>query len=377
MLIKNAQVFIDGHFTEGGISFNEKILAAGADVSEATSPGEEVIDAGGCYLIPGLIDVHTHAAIGCDTSDGDEEGVVKMGRYYAKDGVTGWCPTTLTLKEDTLIKAVKSVRAYKRPADGAKVIGIHLEGPFINREKCGAQNPDNIALPDVNMFRRINEASGGIVKLITMAPETEGAIGFIKEVSKVCAVSVGHTTADYETAMRAYDAGATHATHLFNAMPPLGHRAPGVIGAAFDAGANVELITDGYHIHPAVIRMVHALFGEKMVMISDSLRCAGMPDGDYELGGQEISVKDSKAVIKGTDTIAGSSIHLMEGLRRTVSYGVPLEAAVTAATIAPARAIRMDKETGSLTPGKAADLVLLDPELHVKQVWIDGQALNP
>ena len=322
------------------------------------------------------IDIHTHAAIGCDTSDGDEEGVVRMGRYYAKDGVTSWCPTTLTLKEDQLIKAVRSVRAYKRPGDGAKVAGIHLEGPFINREKCGAQNPDNIVLPDVAMFHRINEASDGMVKLITMAPETEGAIEFIKEVSKVCAVSVGHTTADYDTAMRAFDAGASHATHLFNAMPPLLHRAPGVIGAAFDADANVELITDGYHIHPAVIRMVHQLFGEKFVMISDSLRCAGMPDGDYELGGQMITVKDSKAVIRGTDTIAGSSIHLMEGLRRTVSCGVPLEAAVTAATIAPARAIRADKETGSITQGKAADLVLLDPALRVKAVFIDGQSVR-
>ena len=374
MVITNAKVFLDGQFTEGAVSFNDRILAAGADVATGGNT-DDVLDGEGCYLIPGLIDVHTHAAIGCDTSDGDEEGVVKMGRYYAKDGVTSWCPTTLTLKEEQLIRAVKSVRAYKRPADGAKAIGIHLEGPFINREKCGAQNPDNIMLPDAGMFHRINEAADGMVKLITMAPETEGAIDFIKEVSRVCAVSVGHTTADYDTAMRAYEAGATHATHLFNAMPPLAHRAPGVIGAAFDAGANVELITDGYHIHPAVIRMVHRLFGEKLVMISDSLRCAGMPDGDYELGGQMITVKDSKAVIKGTDTIAGSSIHLMEGLRRTVSYGVPLEAAVTAATIAPARAIRMDRETGSIEPGKAADLVLLDKDLQVRRVFIDGEAV--
>ena len=376
MVIRNAKIFLNGRFTEGAVSFNGKILAAGADVATGDS-ADDSIDAEGGYLIPGLIDIHTHAAIGCDTSDGDGEGIVKMGRYYARDGVTSWCPTTLTLQEDQLIRAVKSVRAYKRPQDGAKAIGIHLEGPFINKEKCGAQNPDNIQLPDASMFHRINEASGGLVKLITMAPETEGAIDFIKEVSKVCAVSLGHTTADYDTAMRAYEAGASHATHLFNAMPPLAHRAPGVIGAAFDAGANVELITDGYHIHPSVIRMVHQLFGEKMVMISDSLRCAGMPDGDYELGGQMITVKDSKAVIKGTDTIAGSSIHLMEGLRRTVSYGVPLEDAVTAATIAPARAIRADRETGSIAPGKAADLVLLDAKLQVRRVFIDGREINP
>ena len=372
MIIRNVKVFIDGAFVQGGVSFDRVIKEAGAGVT-----ARDAMDGEGGYLIPGLIDIHTHAALGADTSDGEEAGVTKMSRYYASGGVTSWCPTTLTLREDALIKAVKSVRACTRPANGAKIAGIHLEGPFINREKCGAQNPDNITLPDVSMFRRINEASGNAVRMITMAPETEGAVSFIREVSKDCAVSVGHTTADYDTAMRAFDAGATHATHLFNAMPPLSHRAPGVIGAAFCAGASVELITDGYHIHPAVVRMTHRLFGEKLVLISDSLRCAGMPDGDYELGGQMISVKDSKAVIRGTDTIAGSSIHLMEGLRRAVSFGVPLEAAVTAATIAPARVIRADRETGSVTPGKAADLVLLDPELRVKQVFIDGVAVNP
>ena len=367
MVIKNVRVFLDGSFTDGGVAFDKTILAAGPDVSDSNA-----IDGEGGYLIPGLVDVHTHAALGCDASDGDEEGVYKMGRYYAAEGVTSWCPTTMTLPEADLKKAVESIRAYKRPTDGAKVAGIHLEGPFIAREKCGAQNPDYIALPDTVMFHRINEASGGLVRLITMAAEVEGAIPFITEVSKVCSVSIGHTTADYETAKRAFDAGATHATHLFNAMPPLNHRAPGVIGAAFDAGANVEMITDGYHIDPAIIRMTQKLFGERFVMISDSLRCAGMPDGEYELGGQMITVKDSKATIKGTDTIAGSSIHLMEGLRRAVSYGIPLEAAVTAATIAPARAIRMDESIGSISVGKAADMVLLDSNLCVKQVYIDG-----
>ena len=370
MKITNAKVFLNGRFIEGGVEFDEKILSAGAHVT-----GKGDVDAEGAYLIPGLIDVHTHAAMNADTSDGDTEGVVKMGKYYAAEGVTSWCPTTMTLKEPELTKACESVRAYQRPADGAKVAGIHLEGPFIAYEKRGAQNPDNISLPDAGMFHRLNEASGGMVRLITMAAEVDGAVDFIREVSPVAAVSIGHTTADYDTAMRAFDAGATHATHLFNAMPPLGHREPGVVAAAFDAGANVEMITDGYHIHPAVIRMTARLFGDRFVMISDSLRCAGMPDGDYELGGQMITMKDSKATLKGSDTIAGSSIHLMEGLRRTVSFGVPLEAAVTAATFSAARAIRMEKEIGSIARGKAADLVLLDKDLQVKAVYIDGKKI--
>ena len=190
--------------------------------------------------------------------------------------------------------------------------------------------------------------------------------------SRTCTVSVGHTTADYDTAMAAYEAGAGHATHLFNAMPPLGHREPGVVAAALDAGATVELITDGLHIHPAVIRLVHRLFGEKLALISDSLRCAGMPDGDYELGGQPITMKDGRATLTGTDTLAGSSIHLMDGLRRAVRFGVPLEAAVTAATLTPARVIGRDGEIGSLAVGKRADMVLLDAELNVRAVWVDG-----
>ena len=371
MKIVNARVFLNGRFIEGGVEFDEKIISAGAQVQGM----EDALDAKGAYLIPGLIDVHTHGAMNEDSSDGKPEGLLKMGHYYARDGVTSWCPTTMTLKEPELTKAVEAIRDYQRPADGAKVAGIHLEGPFIAYEKRGAQNPDNISLPDAAMFHRLNEKSGGICRLITMAAEVEGAVEFIREVSPVCSVSIGHTTANYEQAMRAYDAGASHATHLFNAMPPLGHRDPGVVAAAFDAGANVEMITDGYHIHPAVVRMTQQLFGDRFVMISDSLRCAGMPDGDYELGGQMITMKNNRATLKDSDTIAGSSIHLMEGLRRTVSFGVPLEAAVTAATFSPARAIRREKEIGSIARGLAADLVLLDQHLQVQAVFIDGKKI--
>ena len=226
------------------------------------------------------------------------------------------------------------------------------------------------------MFHRLNEASGGIVRLVTVAPEEPGAIDFIREVSRVCTVSVGHTTADYDTAMAAYAAGASHATHLFNGMPSLLHREPGVIAAASDAGASVELICDGLHIHPAVVRLTHRLFGEKLVLISDSLRCAGMPDGDYELGGQPITMKDGRATLTGTDTLAGSSIHLMEGLRRSVSFGVPLETAVTAATLTPAKVIGRADEIGSLAVGKCADLVVLDKELNLKAVYIDGKRIS-
>lgn len=370
MRISNAKVFVDGAFVDGGIEFDSKITAVGASV---TGGG---VDAQGCYLIPGLIDVHTHAAVGEDASDGKPEGMPIMSRYYARGGVTSWCPTTMTLKEPVLTKAMHTIRDFVRPEGGAKVAGINLEGPFLCYAKRGAQAAENLHAPDAAMFHRLNEASGGIVRLITVAPEEPGAIPFIEEVSKVCTVSVGHTTADYDTAMAAYQAGATHATHLFNGMPSLLHREPGVIAAASDSGATVELITDGLHIHPSVVRLTHRLFGEKLVLISDSLRCAGMPDGDYELGGQPITMKNGKATLTGTDTLAGSSIHLMDGLRRAVSFGVPLEAAVTAATLAPAKAIKMEDSIGSLAPGKCADFVLLDQDLNLKAVYIDGKQVT-
>lgn len=366
MTIQNAKIFLNGAFLDGGIAFTDVITAAAPAVTGG-------LDAEGCYLIPGLVDIHTHAAVGADASDGDPDGLVRISRYYAAQGVTSWCPTTMTLQEPELTRAMRAIRDFRRPSDGAKAAGVNLEGPFLSRAKRGAQNLANLHAPDAAMFRRLNDASGGLVRLVTIAPEEPGALDFIREISKTCTVALGHTTADYDTAMSAYDAGASHATHLYNAMPALGHRAPGVIGAARDAGATVELITDGFHIHPAVVRMTRRLFGDKLVLVSDSLRCAGMPDGDYELGGQLITMRGGKATLKGTDTIAGSSIHLMEGLRRAVSFGVPLEAAITAATLTPARVIGRDAELGTLDPGKHADFVLLDRELNVRAVFIDGE----
>ncbi len=371
MKIVNARVFTEGQFVPGGLECQDGIITAvGPQVSV------EGLDARGCYLIPGLVDIHTHAAQGGDASDGDPDGLLTMSRYYAAGGVTSWCPTTMTLKEPVLHRAMETIRDFVRPEDGARVVGIHLEGPFLSYAKRGAQAAEDLHAPDIPMFHRLNEASGGLVRLVTVAPEEPGAMEFIRAVSKVCTVSLGHTTADYNTALAAYAAGASHTTHLYNGMPSLLHREPGVIGAAWKAGATVELICDGLHIHPAVVALTHHLFGERLVLISDSLRCAGMPDGDYTLGGQAITMKDGRATLTGTDTLAGSSIHLMDGLRRAVRFGVPLEAAVTAATLAPARVIGQAERIGSLTPGKLADFVLLDDALQLQGVYLEGQRIK-
>ena len=363
MLIKNAKVLIGKAFMEADIQFDGTITAIG----KIEGPAD--LDARGGYVIPGLVDIHTHGAMGEDFSDGNPAGLQPMADYYAAHGVTSYLATTMTLSEEILTPAMHAIRDF-RPAGGAKCAGIHLEGPFLCYAKRGAQAAEHLHKPDAGLFHRLNEASGGQVKLVTVACEEEGALPFIREVSQVCTVSLGHTTADYDTAMAGFAAGASHATHLYNGMNSFLHRNPGVIGAAFDAEASVELICDGLHIPPAVIRATHQLFGDKLNLISDSLRCAGMPDGNYELGGQPIVVKNHKATLLD-GTLAGSSISLLDAVRNVVRFGMPLAEAVYAASAAPALAVGL--KAGELKAGRAADLLVLDEKLDLKAVFVDGQ----
>lgn len=368
MIIGNAKVFLDGTFQEASVTIENGKIAA---ISDANIPCD--VDANGKYLVPGFVDIHTHGAMNEDFSDGKPDGLQKMARYYAANGVTSFLATTMTLKEETLMPAMRAIGGYVRPKDGAKCAGIHLEGPFLSYAKRGAQAAENLHKPDAAMFHRLNDASGNQVRLVTVAPEEDGAIPFIQEVSKVCTVSLGHTTADYDTAVEAFRAGASHATHLYNGMPSFLHRAPGVIAAAFENSATVELICDGLHIHPAVIRVTHRLFGENLVVISDSLRCAGMPDGQYELGGQPIEMKNGKATLLGSDTLAGSSSNLLEEVKNLVRFGISLEDAIYAVTAAPAKAVRLEHQIGKIAVGLQADLLLLTPDLQLDAVYIDGE----
>lgn len=367
MIIGNANVYIDGAFRPASV-----IIEGGKIVSiaEANIPCD--VDAKGKYLVPGFVDIHTHGAMNEDFSDGKTDGLQIMSHYYARNGVTSFLATTMTLKEETLTPAMKVIRDFVRPEDGAKCAGIHLEGPFLSYAKRGAQAAENLHAPDTEMFHRLNAASGNNVRLVTVAPEEPGAMDFIREVSRVCTVSVGHTTADYDTAVVAFEAGATHATHLFNGMPAFAHRAPGVVGAAYDKGATAELICDGLHIHPSAIRVAYQMFGKNLVVISDSLRCAGMPDGEYELGGQPIEMREGKATLKGSDILAGSSSNLLAEVKNLVRFGFALEDAIYAVTAAPAKAARLDY-IGSIEPGKMADLLLLTTDLELDSVYIDGK----
>ena len=372
MRITGGQVF-DLHegFVRRDVCFDGRLLSS-------SSADGKTYDASGCYVIPGLTDLHFHGCMGKDFSDADPEGLEIMARYELSQGVTQICPAGMTLLEDQLTK-VCQVAAAHRDANkpGAELCGINLEGPFLSTAKKGAQKADWIHAPDVPMFRRLMAASKGLVKLVSIAPEEPGAMEFIEAVEGEVTVSIAHTTADYDTAMEAFRLGARQVTHLFNAMPPFSHRAPGVVGAALDTPiCNVELICDGVHIHPSVVRATFKMFGPKrVILVSDTMRAAGMPDGDYTLGGQPVKVKGKYATL-ADGTLAGSVTNLMNCMRTAVSFGIPLEDAVWAAAVNPARAIGIFSRMGSLEPGKRANVVVLDQNLELKDVFFRGELVD-
>lgn len=372
MQIINGQVF---DLKEGFVS--RDVYTDGAHIAEK-SGDDVVIDASDCYVIPGLVDVHFHGCVGEDFSDATAEGLQKIADYELSEGVTYICPAGMTLPEDQLTAICRTTAAHrKNNSGGAEVVGAHLEGPFLSMAKKGAQNGAFIHEPDADMLRRLQDAAEGSVRLVTVAAEEPNAMEFIKAaVDMGITVSLGHTTAGYDVASAAYAAGASHATHLYNGMPSLHHREPAVIGAAFDAGARAELICDGIHIHGSVVRLTFAMFGaERMVLISDSLRATGMPDGIYPFGGQEIEVHGNRATIAGhPETLAGSVTSLMGCLRKAVEFGIPLADAVRAASLNPAEAIGIADRAGTVDVGKEASILLLNKkDLTLRTVIFKGR----
>ena len=383
MIIKNAYVFT----LEQGFVKQDIVIENGSFSGRDCVPleGEVVIDAKEDYLIPGLVDVHFHGCGGYDFSDGTKEALDAMGKYELQNGITAICPVAMTLSEDMLKGVCENAFEYAsdnqtgtRGRQVSRLCGIHLEGPFIAKEKKGAQNPAYIREPDISMFHRLQEAAHGLIRLITIAPETDHAMEFIGELHGQVHISLGHTASDYDTAYEAFGLGADHVTHCFNAMPGFTHRAPGVIGAAFDATHVMpELICDGVHVHPSAVRAAFSLFGaERMILISDSMRATGMSDGAYTLGGLGVQVKGNRATLED-GTLAGSVTNLMDCMRTAVAMGIPLETAVRCATYNPAKSIGIEALYGRIAVGAYGDCVLLSrTDLSVQNVILGGELVT-
>ena len=370
----NASIFTPGGYVRGAFEVEDGRFRA---IRESESGMRGAVDLGGAKVIPGLVDIHTHGNSGADFSDGDLEGLERMARNLARHGVTSFAPTSMTLPYATLAAAFDTARTLRErsPQGCARVAGIHMEGPFFSEKKKGAQNAAYLKAPDFAAFEALQRGCGGLVRIVDVAPELAGAVDFTKRASALCTVSVAHTNADYDAAGAVFDAGATHVTHLYNAMPPIHHREPGTIGAASERESVIaELICDGQHVHPSSVRMAFKLFPGRICLISDALRCCGMPDGEYELGGQKVYLSDNVARL-ADGGIAGSATNLFDCLRNAVRFGIPEQEALRAATILPAREIGADDRIGSIEPGKLADFVVCGDDLIPGSIYMEGERI--
>ena len=374
MIIRNALIYGTDHmFRPGELYVNgDRLAAAPRDA------GEDIVDAEGLYALPGLIDLHFHGDVGHDLCDADEPGLQAIADFEASRGVLAICPATMTYPEDTLLGIMRAAAAHQN-GQGADLVGINMEGPFLNPQKAGAQDPQYVIPADLEMFKRLQEAANGLIKIVDVAPEIPGNLDFIRSVSGHTRVSLAHTATDYETAKQAFAAGAKQMTHTYNAMPQMAHRQPGPIPAAAESDADAELIADGVHVHPAMVRLLFKLFGrEHILLISDSMRACGLPDGEYTLGGQAVTVRGSRAVLtEHPETIAGSVTCLYDCMKQAVlGMGIPLEDAVCAASENPARVLGILEDYGRLAAGAYANILLVDRALNLRAVYRKGKRIR-
>ena len=340
---------------------------------ESVPNDAEVIDAGGAFVAPGLIDLHIHGYLGKDVCDGDEESLRTIAGGLVKNGVTGFLPTTMTESETVIENALKAIRSLKEESKfwiGSEILGCHAEGPFISASKKGAQDEKYIKKPDAEWVSRYAD----VIKIITLAPEEDDAdFSAIRKMSDKVVVSMGHTSADYDTAMAGVKAGVRHATHLFNAMTPLTHRAPGVVGAVLNSDVSCELIVDAYHVSPALFETVYKLKGRKLCFITDCLPAGGLEPGEYTLGGQKIIYKDNLCRL-ADGTIAGSVLKLNQGVMNVYkNSSIPLWECVNCASLNPATAIGVADRKGSLEKGKDADIIVCNENFDILKTVIRGE----
>ncbi len=336
----------------------------------------DIIEADEAYVLPGLVNIHTHGAMGHDATGCNYKGINAMSKYWAKTGTTSFLPTVMTAPENVLCSAMEKLnKAIERGVDGASVIGINMEGPYLSEKYKGAHRPDWLCSPNELDFDKVQQAAQGNIRLVTIAPEIDGSDEFIKKYAgKVC-ISLGHSNADYDTCMSAFENGAGQVTHLFNAMPSVHHRDLHLIEAAYECGAMVELIGDGLHVKSTTAMMAYKLFGaDRMILINDSVNAAGLGEGTYDFGGYEVTVKDGVAR-QADGTICGGTASLWDCVKNMVSWGVRLEEAVKMASYNPARQVGLLDSIGSIKEGKDADFIIATKELEIKDVFIKGRKI--
>lgn len=368
MILKNCTFFNENFEKEfGDIKIKDgKIKAIGFFAKDGK-------DMSGKIVLPGFVDIHIHGAAGGDTGDNSAESLNKMSAYLAKNGVTSFCPTTMSRPVDELIKTAGVIAGYKYNG-GAKIAGINFEGPFISKEKCGSQNTEFITAGSCADFDDLYDAAGGLMKLITVAPEAFYSDEFIENAALQIAVAIGHTNATADECKKAFSLGAGHVTHLFNAMSQMTAREAGAVGAALDSNATCELICDGFHICPEVLRNSFKILGEdRAVAVSDSMRAAGLGTGEFELGGQTVYVKENDGVARlENGAIAASITNLFDEFKKLLSFGIDFKTALKACTINPARVIGEDENIGSVAVGKCADFTVVDEDMNLLEVYING-----
>ena len=373
MFYKNARIFTsDNRFHMGAFEVKDGLFG---EVLPETVPAD-AIDLGGATVIPGLVEVHSHGNSGADFSDGDYEGLKAMAKFYAQCGATSFAPASMTLPYDVLSKAFANAKQLREeaPEGYSRIMGIQMEGPYFSYKKRGAQNADYLMEPDFDGFKKLYDEADGLLTIVDIAPELPGAVEFVEKASKLCTVSIAHTDCTYDDAKAAVDAGVTHLTHLYNAMPGIHHRNPGAIPAGVEnENVQAEIIADGFHIHPASVRLAFTMFKNRMILVSDSGRCTGQPEGyQFDLGGQMAELRGGVAKLVGTDTIACSASNMWACLRNVLSWGIPEEEAIRAASFNPAKALNAHDKIGSIETGKYADFVITNSDYSEKRVFIGG-----
>lgn len=371
MLFQNADLFFEGQFQTLDVKIQgDQIVEVGKNLHD-----EKIIDCSGKLILPGVIDLHTHGCIGHDFSSSNPDEIESMLQYYASHGVTSLLATTMTMDLNQYRTALKNIyTVLTHSPNSSRILGINMEGPFLGKSKKGAHDEQYLIPLDENLFEELDSLSGNHIKMIDLDPELDGAMDFISKYSQTKIISLAHTACDYDIALQAIECGASHVTHLFNAMNGLHHRNPGIIGALNDRNIRAEIICDGIHIHPAVIRMMFKLCPEKMIFISDSMSACGLGDGAYLLGGLPVIVKNRKAMLED-GTIAGSTTTAFECMVNAIHFGVSKEDAILSATLIPAKEIGADHLVGSIAPGKKADLIITSPDFLIEAVYCGGKRI--